>query len=232
MTGPLTTPTDSSPRHPLWLVRDGLRQGIARHKGYVVGRLLDLGCGWKPYASLFTGQVTLHVGIDLPTSRSGSTVVDVYASGLALPFRAGAFDAVLCTEVLEHVPEPNQLLTEVARVLRPGGALVLTVPWLWAAHEIPHDYYRYTEFGLRYLLTANGFTVEAIEKTTGLIATAAQRFIAATYYGLDLDRTRLGSLAGGLLASAVQLPASRLDRALGRRGETLNFVVAARRARE
>lgn len=230
MSGPPDSAT--TPLHPLWLVRDGLRRGIADQQGYVVGRLLDLGCGWKPYAPLFTDQVTAHVGVDLPTSRSRSTVVDVYASGLALPFRAGAFDAVLCTEVLEHVPEPNQLLAEVARVLRPGGALVLTVPWLWATHELPHDYYRYTEFGLRYLLTANGFTVEAIQKTTGLIATAAQRFVAATYYGLHLDRTRPGSIAGRLFAAAMQLPASVLDRALGRRGETLNFVVAARRNRE
>lgn len=232
MSEPRHTGANTTTLHPLWLVRDGLRRGVIKHKGYVVGRLLDLGCGWKPYAPLFTSHVTMHVGVDLPTSRSGSTVVDVYASGRALPFRAGAFDAVLCTEVLEHVPEPNQVLAEVARVLRPGGSLVLTVPWLWAAHEIPHDYYRYTEFGLRHLLTANGFTVEAIEKTTGLIATAAQRFVAATYYGLHLDRTRPGSIVGGLVASAIQLPASLLDRALGRRGETLNFVVAARRNRE
>ena len=215
--------------HPLWIIRRGLRRALARHAGQVRGRLLDVGCGWKPYAPLFAGRVTHYVGVELPTSRSASGVVDVYASGLALPFRWETFDAVLCTEVLEHVPEPERLLNEAARVLRPGGVLLLTVPWLWAVHEAPHDYYRYTEFGLRHLLEVTGFVDVRVDRTTGLAASAAQRLVAASYYGLRLDRTAAGTLVGGVGAAVLQVLGTVADSALGHRGETLNLVAVARR---
>src|SRR5437667_9735527 len=77
-----------------------------------------------------------------------SRVVDVYASGLALPFPVACFDAVICAEVLEHVPDPQRLFSEVHRVLRPGGHLVLTTPQPWGLHEEPHDYFQDAKYGL------------------------------------------------------------------------------------
>jgi SAM-dependent methyltransferase len=82
---------------------------------------------------------------------------------------SNSFDTVLCSQVLEHVPRPWDALSEIARVLRPDGRLLLTVPHLSMIHEAPHDYYRYTQYGLRSLCVSNGLTVETIQPTGGLI---------------------------------------------------------------
>jgi SAM-dependent methyltransferase len=155
--------------------------------------------------------------------------VDVYASALALPFRDGVFDTVLGVGVLALVPEPGHLLAEAARVLRPGGGLFLTAPWLDAPSTGQRDFYRYTERGLRHLLTASGFRVLTIEQTTGLVAGATQRLVAAAFAGLHLDRSLPRALAGGLAAAAAQIPAAAADAALGHRGEPLDILAIAER---
>ena len=93
--------------------------------------------------------------------------LDVVGDLGQLPFCAGTFDLALCLEVLEHLPEPQQALTELARVLRSGGRLNFSVPMSWHQHQKPHDYYRYTSFGLRYLLDRAGFDVCELRPTGG-----------------------------------------------------------------
>ena len=88
--------------------------------------------------------------------------VDLIASSTAIPIREKQFDLVLCTEVLEHVSEPGKALQEIRRVLKPSGHLFISVPFLIGLHEEPHDYYRYTEHGLRYLLTREGFIIKRL----------------------------------------------------------------------
>src|SRR5262249_35442045 len=137
-----------------WLIRENMRANA----NHISGRVLDVGCGLKPYAELFATDA--YVGIELRPTREG--IVDVLASALHLPFLDGAFDAVVSNQVLEHVPEPSQMLSEAFRVLRPGGYLLLTTPQTWGLHHVPHDYYRYTPFGLRYLAEKNGFQVAKV----------------------------------------------------------------------
>ncbi|PWG74541.1 SAM-dependent methyltransferase, partial [Enterococcus hirae] len=79
--------------------------------------------------------------------------------------RSGAFDTVLCTQVLEHVRDPKKALQELPRVLRPGGVLILSAPHLSMVHDAPHDYFRYTGFGLAELLDNCGFRAERIVPT-------------------------------------------------------------------
>jgi SAM-dependent methyltransferase len=123
--------------------------------------VLDLGAGDAPYRELFAH--TRYVTSDWEQSmHPGARTVDVVASAEALPLADGEFGLVLCTQVLEHVPEPSAVLDECSRVLEHGGRLALTVPLLWELHELPHDYYRYTESGLRHLLGKAGFDVLAI----------------------------------------------------------------------
>jgi ubiquinone/menaquinone biosynthesis C-methylase UbiE len=98
-------------------------------------------------------HVTSHPRYDL----SG---IDFQSTATALPIREASLDCVLCTEVLEHVRDPATALQEIARVLRGGGYLILTVPFLVELHEEPEDYYRYTSHGLAYLLREAGFEVE------------------------------------------------------------------------
>lgn len=118
--------------------------------------VLDLGAGDTPYRELF--EHTRYVTHDWAQSlHPGAGDADVVAPADALPIDAASFELVLCTQVLEHVPDPGAVLAECFRVLAPGGTLALTVPLLWELHELPHDYYRYTEQGVRHLLEKTGF---------------------------------------------------------------------------
>lgn len=134
--------------------------------------VLDLGAGDAPYRELF--KHARYVTADWAQSdHPGAAVADVVASADALPLDDGSFGLVLCTQVLEHVPEPSAVLSECFRVLRPGGRLALTVPLLWELHELPHDYYRYTEPGVRYLLGKAGFAdVTVTPRSDGFSAIA------------------------------------------------------------
>src|SRR5688572_1624394 len=103
---------------PQWLHVKLIREGIARALGEIErGRLLDVGCGVRPYEPLVTSLGHSYVGLDRPSKTSQKPRCDVIGSSLALPFREGAFDAVLSTQVLEHVPEPGDMIKEAARVL-------------------------------------------------------------------------------------------------------------------
>jgi len=151
------------------------------------GLLLDIGCGNRPYISLFP-SVTRYVGIDLPWRDLATKQVDVWASGLHLPFADGSFDVVLCTQVLEHVPRPWQLIQEVFRVLRIGGKLILTAPQTWGLHEEPCDYYRFTKYGLQYLLEGAGFEVRSIKARGGVFRAMGQTLMNFWYLYYQIPR--------------------------------------------
>lgn len=119
-------------------------------------RVLDVGSGNAPYRELFAH--TRYTTNDWSDSlHAGASRADIIASADALPVPDGSFDLVICTQVLEHVAEPSAVLNELFRVLVPAGQVALTVPLLWELHELPNDYYRYTDAGMRHLLTKAGF---------------------------------------------------------------------------
>lgn len=128
------------------------------------GRLLDIGCGSQPYRSLLTGVDYVGLDVDTPAARAYG-VADLYYDGGVFPVGSETCDGVLCSQVFEHVFTPEKFLAEVHRVLKPGGVLVLTVPFVWDEHEQPHDFARYSSFGLRALLERTGFAVEVMQKT-------------------------------------------------------------------
>lgn len=123
--------------------------------------LLDLGCGNRPFRHMYEKYADNSVGMDVPYSLHDLGSIQVYASGTDLPFKSGSFDVVLCTEVMEHVAEPESFLKEIDRVLVPGGHLVMTVPFLVPVHEAPYDFYRYTIFGLKHLFGKTGLNIES-----------------------------------------------------------------------
>jgi SAM-dependent methyltransferase len=122
-------------------------------------RVLDLGSGEAPYARLF--QHRRYVTADL------FAAADVRCDATILPFPSQAFDLVLCTEVLEHVPDPDATLREIRRVLVDRGALILTTPLTWGVHAV-HDYHRWTESGLVRLLARHGFHVDRVRTRGGI----------------------------------------------------------------
>jgi SAM-dependent methyltransferase len=210
---------------PLGTIHRGLRRRLQENRHLLRGRLLDLGCGDRPYEQLARDAgATWQVAVDrLEVSPR------IAADASSLPFLDGTFDAVLMTEVLEHVPEPGRVLREVSRVLSPSGALVLTTPWAWPLHEEPRDFYRFTPWGLRYLLASAGFQNVRVEKSGGLLAAAGQRVATALLYGAGLGRSRTGEVALAPLAGLLQAAGELLDRAAGSRGEPLNYVAVGRK---
>ena len=102
-----------------------------------------------------------------------------YYSGDTFPCENDIFDAVLCTEVLEHVPDANAFMAELCRVLRPGGTLILTVPWSARQHHIPHDYARYSRFGLAWLLGMHGFDIVSLLPRGNDFAAIANKMLVA-----------------------------------------------------
>ncbi len=137
------------------------------------GRLLT---PWRK----FLGQDVEYVGVDVESAGEfGMDLVKdiVYYDGKTLPFPDQNFDHVLCVEVLEHVPHSPTFLQEIHRVLKPQGELILTVPWSARVHHIPHDYYRFTRYGLIVLLSSAGFDHIEIEERGNDIAAIANKLI-------------------------------------------------------
>jgi SAM-dependent methyltransferase len=145
--------------NPYHLARSSLWRAMT-HLAPVAGggRLLDVGCGTKPYRSLFVVDEYIGLEYDTPGNRAEKSA-ELWYDGGRFPCADASFDIVLCNQVLEHVFEPGVFLAEIARVLKPGGRLLLTVPFVWDEHEQPHDFARYTRFGLQHLLGKAGMTV-------------------------------------------------------------------------
>lgn len=190
--------------NPFYLARRRLWRGVAEAAPQLRGHLLDVGCGLKPYRSLFTVDRYTGLDIDSPTARSLATA-DVFYDGGRFPFDDASMDAVLCNQVLEHVFNPDEFLGEIRRVLAPGGRLLLTVPFVWDEHEQPYDYARYSSFGLRALLARHGLQVLRHDK---LLDDASMLFQLANAYLYKITRSRhtvLNLLANALLLAPVTL---------------------------
>jgi len=135
---------------------------------YTKGNLLDVGCGDKRYKNIFLPYLERYIGIDIPSKIKRETEllrksnIDIYATGLKLPFKSQSFDTIVSFQVLEHVPEPNEFIKEISRVIKETGYLIITAPQSYQLHEEPYDYYRYTKYGLKYLVE-NGFETISIE---------------------------------------------------------------------
>ncbi len=148
-----------------------IRDALLRQAHHLHGRLLDLGCGDSRYQAYLRHRVDLWLGMDRPVpGHPAAQQVSLQGDALALPLAPESFDTVLCTQVLEHVPEPLDLLREAWRVLKPGGRLLLTAPQYNALHGEPQDYFRYTRYGLEHLARKADFTVESIEPIGGFIS--------------------------------------------------------------
>ena len=138
------------------------------------GRLLDVGCGNKPYRNLFI-NVTEYIGIDRPSSVDNSRPgfanrrkhYDVVGAGDDLPFKDCLFDTILCTQVIEHFPDPIKFFRESARVSLPEAKLLLTAPLVNPVHEAPYDFFRYTNYGLTELCNRGCWRVKEIKPFGG-----------------------------------------------------------------
>lgn len=161
--------------HPFYFIRTGLYEGIRDRADRLHGTLLDFGCGEKPYQSLFT-NVSKYIGLDYenPGHSHKNEHIDVFYNGENIPFGDEYFDSALCSEVFEHLFNLELSLSELHRVLKPGGTLLVTCPFVWEEHELPHDYARYTTFALNHLFERHGFQVLEYQKKGNFIQAIAQ----------------------------------------------------------
>ena len=161
--------------NPSSIIRRGLVEAVVEIAGWCRGgALLDLGCGAKPYKGLFC--VDEYIGVDVLVSGHdhNRSDVDCFYDGISLPFESKSFDHVFSSEVLEHVFEPDIVLAEVRRVLKSGGILAMTTPFIWGEHEEPYDCARFTSFGIVSLLERAGFEVLVHQKKVVGVAAIAQ----------------------------------------------------------
>jgi SAM-dependent methyltransferase len=166
---------------PYYFTRKGLRDGVKRHARALRGRLLDFGCGRKPYRHFF--DVTEYVGLDFEKAGHdhAGEEIDIFYDGKRIPCEDQSFDSVLCSEVFEHLFNLEEILDEMHRVMKPGAHLLATLPFVCYEHEEPYDYARYSTFGIRHLLEKHGFEVVALEKSSNFLEAVFQMWNAYLY---------------------------------------------------
>jgi SAM-dependent methyltransferase len=199
-------------------------------RAHAHGRLLDMGCGYVPLYDAYRGLVSENICIDWQNTTHVNPYLDhmVDLTG-ALPFEGSSFDTVLLTDVLEHIPEPTSLMCEIARILRPSGKLILGVPFFYWLHEVPHDYYRYTEFALRRFCKLSGLSVVEIVPYGGL----PEILLDVSSKGLNFLPRPVAAILRPLHTGASLLGKTKPLRELSERTRSafpLGYVLCAERA--
>jgi SAM-dependent methyltransferase len=173
------------------------------------GTLVDVGCGAQPYRLLLGADVD-YIGIDIADAEEHfgyATPGTRYFEGETWPVAAAAADTVLATETLEHVADPSHFMGEAYRCLRPGGALILTVPFAARWHFVPHDYWRFTPSSLALLLIENGFTESRVYARGNALTVAAYKTMALVLSRLLPQQgnraKRIASIAVGILGLPI-----------------------------
>jgi SAM-dependent methyltransferase len=166
--------------NPFYFARRGLFRVLKEISHHINGKILDVGCGGKPYEFLFSASDYIGLELDFGENRINKKA-DYYYDGNNIPFPDNSFDGVICNQVLEHVFTPDKFLQEINRVLKEGGKIIISVPFVWDEHEQPLDYARYSHYGLRHLLNDNGFEVISNQKTAADISIIFQLMNAYLY---------------------------------------------------
>lgn len=151
--------------HEYYFIRHALLEAVTSNATQLQGKMMDFGCGSKPYQSVF-GHLTEYIGVDYDGEGHSHAheSIDVFYDGKTIPFQDQTFDSVLCSEVFEHLFELEAILKEVNRVMKPGGKMLVTCPFAWNLHESPVDYARYTPFALEQIFAKAGFKIISQQK--------------------------------------------------------------------
>jgi SAM-dependent methyltransferase len=162
---------------------------LERHRNLVRGDLLDLGCGNQPYRAWYQPLVSTVTTLD--AAPSPGVELDLVAFADDVPLASASFDIVIATEILEHVGDAEAAMSEIFRLLRPGGHAIVTTPFLYPTHEAPHDYRRFTHHGLVSLAERHGLQVIDVGSKGGLLVLVAQYVVLAAVEGSAWLSTKL-----------------------------------------
>lgn len=164
----------------VYTVRKLLFEAVQRATPKLKGKILDVGCGIMPYREYIlahNSQVTQYLGCDFEASLDEEYALgkpELFWNGKTLPAQDNSYDTIIATELLEHCAYPEEVLSEMYRVLKPDGILFFTVPFIWTLHLLPHDEYRYTPFSLKRHLENTQFKQIDIQSLGNIDASLAQ----------------------------------------------------------
>jgi SAM-dependent methyltransferase len=205
----------------LYLHLRSLFDGIKRASWQARGRMLDIGCGNKPYQSVFAPRVSEHVGCDVV--QSDEHRVDIFCPATDIPLPDSSFDTVLCTQVIEHVANHQGVIKEAVRLLKDGGVLILSAPMYWPLHEEPYDFFRFTKHGLTHILEEAGFVRLEIVPNGGKWALTGQALV----HCLVTTRFVHWKITSKALLPLVNRIFAWLDDKYPNYNNTMNYVVVA-----
>ncbi len=191
------------------------------------GKLADLGCGKVPLYGTYKELVTDVICADWENTLHKNEYLD-YEIDLTknLPFNNGEFDTIILSDVLEHIPVPEQLWREMARILATSGKIIMNVPMYYWLHEEPHDYYRYTEYALRRFVETSGLRLIKLEPIGGVPEVMADIF-AKNIVNLPVLGRPLAVAAQWLTSCFVKTkPGKKLSRATGTKFPLGYFLIA------
>lgn len=199
-----------------------LKKQIAASREFITGKVLDVGAGeFTRYKHLF--EANEYIRMDVVPSEA----TDIVGSAEDMPFAENMFDAVVCTQVFEHLQNPDKAASEIRRVLKPGGYCLLTVPQTNELHEEPNDFYRYTNFGLTALFTRQGFRIVYLKQRGGFFTLLSQMNIRYLVDRLNLYKRpfwgRVFSKLFGLYGTFM-LWLDKIDKSKANRKHTIGWL--------
>ena len=199
---------------------------------YASGKLLDIGCGNKPYEDKLKDRITKYVGVDIV--QSSEDKVDFLCSANNIPIENNSFETVISTQTIEHLEDHQGLINEAFRLLKPNGIFILSGPMYWPLHEEPYDFFRFTKYGFKYILEKSGFEIIDIKSNGGVWSVAGQALIHAfipSVYNIKgfkgIILRKLLKLSGGV--KSINKFFSKIDDEINDQSNTMNYVIVARK---
>ncbi len=215
--------------NPFYFARKGLYQNVSKLITNLNGKLLDVGCGTKPYENICNVDEYIGLEIDYEGNRQHN-YADVFYDGKTIPFEDKSFDSILSNQVFEHVFNPNQFLKEINRVTKMGGRFLITVPFVWDEHEQPYDYARYSSFGLKHILAENGFEIMEHRKSNNGIEVIFQLINDYLYKVMMTENVYFNLLIIILLMAPINMVGLILSKLLPRNNDLyLDNIVLAKK---
>ena len=190
--------------NPFYFSRKSLAQNIRNLSQQIKGKILDVGCGTKPYKEMFDYSEYIGLEIDSPENRKNKNI-DFFYDGKIFPFKDSEFDSIVVNQVLEHIFNPDEFLDEIKRVLKPGGKILLTVPFVWDEHEQPCDYARYSSYGLNFLLKKHDLKVLQQVKSLNNFRLFFQLLNAYFFKKINLHNKYLNFIVISIFTSIINL---------------------------
>lgn len=198
---------------------------------YAQGKLLDIGCGNKPYRIKLEHKIDQYLGVDI--IQSNQNQVDILCAANKIPLVDNSFDTVISTQTVEHVEDHQGLINEAYRLLKPNGHFIISGPMYWPLHEEPYDFFRFTKYGFRHILEKAGFEIIESKANGGTWSVVGQALIHAipTVYNIKgikgIFLRKFLKLFGGI--KGINKFLGRIDDEINDESNTMNYVIIAKK---